>query len=401
MFTQRNISYVLVGKDLAATSATRAENLLDGEVAITNVFGQVLTSATGVDRIMIHQGGSNRVTDIIKAADVVSVKTKGYAAGTEQIDYIGYNGTSGSIVTSNSNDYFVRLQMPFGDRGQEFPQQNFIFAHYESDASATQAEIAKNLAKVMNADARKRYERDIKIELICDNAGAAVTGAPTNFTFTKDSKTVSWTGTDPTNIVAGVWLRVGGTTTASPVYEVASIDATSNTLQLVEPFVGDTATVLVANVEMITAVLADAAAFGMKLTGIARKFRLKEGVRYRKVKWITTIQGFGSTLITRSQNSYLGSGTYEQVAEEDMFGDIIFGNRYSRVDVRFQSNLYAETGGQYGCVTIVWDDKTNHTIGPNSVSRKSARLFFNDQTSGQAVEFLTTLGEFMNTTYTF
>jgi hypothetical protein len=401
MFTQRNISYVLVGKDLAATTATRAENLLDGEVAITNVFGQVLTSGTGVKKIMIHQGGSTRVTDVITAADVVNVKTKGYAAATEQVDFIGYNGTAGSIVVANSNDYFVRLQFPFGDRGQEFPQQNFIFAHYLSDATATQAEIAKNLANVMNADARKRYERDLRVELICDNAGVAVTGAPTNLTFTQDSKTVVWTGTDPTNIVAGVWLRVGGTTTASPVYEVASIDAASNTLQLVTPFVGATATVLVANVEMITAALADAAAFGMKLIGIPRKFRLKEGVRYRKAKWIPTIQGFGSTLITRSVASFLGSGVYEQVAEEDLFGDIIFGNGYSRVDVRFQPNLYAEVGGQYGCVTIVWDDKTNHTIGPNSISRKSARIFFNNQASAQAVEFLTTLGEVMNTTYTF
>jgi hypothetical protein len=399
MFTQRNISYVLVGKDLSTTAATNAANLLAGEIAIADVYGAVLTSGTGVSKFLIHQGGSSRVTDVIKAADVINVSAKSYAAPTEQIDFIGYNGTSGSITTANENDYFVRLQFPFGTRGQEFPQQSFIFAHYVSDASATQIEVAKNLANVMNADARKKYERDIKVEVICDHAGAAITGTATTWTVSKDSKTIAVDGT-VTNVVAGDFVRLGGLTTASPIYEVASV--ASSAVTLVQPYVGDSAALTEATaVEVITAAQAAAAACGLKITGVARKFRLKEGVRYRKAKWITTIQGFGSTTITRSQNSFPGSGTYEQVAEEDLFGDIIFGNKYSRVDVRYQPNLYAEEGGQYGCVTITWEDKGNQVIGAKMVTRKVARVFFDNEASTQAADFLTILGEIMNTTYAF
>jgi hypothetical protein len=105
-------------------------------------------------------------------------------------------------------------------------------------------------------------------------------------------------------------------------------------------------------------------------------------------------------LITNSVAAYAGNGVYEQVAEEDMFGDIVMGNKY-REDIRFPRNLYAEVGGQYGIVTITWEDKGNQVIGPQMSTRKVARVMFNDQTSAQAVEFLATLGEIMGTTYSF
>lgn len=401
MNTQRNISYVLIGKNVAETSATRSENLLSGEIGIANVYGAVLTSGTGLTQFMIHQGGSTRVTDVIKTDEIIGVSAKAYAAATEQVDFIGYNGTSGAITATNSNDYFIRLNFPFGSRGQEFPQQNWIMAYYQSDASATQNEVADELAFLLNADARKRFERDVKAEVICDHAGAAITGAPTSYTFVKDSVTVSYAGTDASNTVVGDYLRVGGTTTAFPVYKIAAIDTTANTVTLDKPFAGDSATVLVASMEVITAAQAAAANCGIKLTGIARKFALKQGIRYRKARWIATLQGFGTTTVTNSVRSFLGSGTYEQVAEEDQFGDSIFGNKYSRIDPRYQPNLYAEVGGTYGIVTITWESKGSPVIGAQPVTRKVARVCFNNQASTNATGFLATLGEAMNTTYTF
>lgn len=405
MFSQRNISYVLVGKNVSETSATRSESLLSGEIGISNVHGTILTSGTGVTQFMIHQGGSNRTTGVIKVADIVSINAKAYAAAAEQVDFIGYNGTSGAIVAANSNDYFIRLNMPFGSRGQEFPQQNWIMAYYKSDASATQNEIADELAFLLNADARKRYERDIRAEVICDHAGAAITGAPTSYTFVKDSKTVSYAGTDASNVAVGDYLRVGGTTTASPIYKVAAINTSTNVVTLDKPYAGDNATILVANIEVITAAQAAAANCGIKLSGIARKFDLIRNIRYRKVRWITSLSGFGTTPIdtgglVNSVVPKLGSGTYEQVAEEDLFGDIVFGNKY-RGDVKFPRNLYAEAGGTYGCVTITWEEKGSPVIGAQPVTRKVARVFFNNQASTNATGFITTLGEAMNTTYTF
>jgi hypothetical protein len=190
--------------------------MLSGEIAISNVFGTVLTSGTGVTSFMIHQGNKKRLTDVIKKSNIISVNAKGYDAATEQVDFIGYNGTSGAIVAANETDYFVRMNFVYGERGQEFPQQNFLLNHYKSDASATQIEIAKNLSLVMNAQARKRYERDFKVEIICDNAGAAITGTATTWTVSQDSKTIALDGT-VTNVVAGDFVRLGGLTVGDPL----------------------------------------------------------------------------------------------------------------------------------------------------------------------------------------
>lgn len=406
MLTQRNISFVLIGRNINATTATRVENLLSGQIAIANKFGAVLddnAGATDVDNfaeIKIHQGGTQRATDIIRRDNVVSVRTRAYAAPTEQITFVGYNGTSGSIVVTNDNPYIVRLNFISGDRSQEFPMQRILHGYYKSDTTATQAEIADGLAANINANARRRFERDIMAEVLCDNAGAAITGAPTNFTVTRDSKTVVWTGTDPTNIAIGDFLRFGGTTPATPVARVAAIDLASNTLTLADPYVGATATILVANVEVIVAATAATANFGVKLTGIARNFNLRRKVEYTKAMWETQLDGFESTPITSGQAAYLGSGTYEQVASEDLFGDIIFGNKY-RKDHLYSPNLYAEAGGQYGCVTIVYDEPVDVVVGNQAYHRKTVRVWFNNTAATNATEFLLHLGDWLGTTYTF
>ena len=67
------------------------------------------------------------------------------AAATEQKTYIGYNGTTGSIAVANSEVYTVRLlrkdwSKTWGEHGS-FK----LVGTYQSDASATQTEIADAL----------------------------------------------------------------------------------------------------------------------------------------------------------------------------------------------------------------------------------------------------------------
>lgn len=502
MFSQRNISYVLLGKDLAATTATRTENLLPGEIAISSVHGAIPSSGTGLTQFMIHQGGSSRVTDVIKTADILSVNAKAYAAPTEQIDFIGYNGSSGAVTVINDNDYFVRMNFPFGSRGQEFPAQSWRMAYYKSDSSATQSEIVQNLVTVMAADARKLYERDVKSEITSNGTLADFTGTATMLKFTKDSKTVAFvtsagvasTGTvaagdliavpsqeatsftftanilgtgagrhlvylgdtvynvadagtaaqNATAIAAAINAGTQATATVStadvtivanpnvtpfgvPVVTITADDAAysnavitinaGNTVpvryvvsngvsaaasfELTVAFQGETQYAVGGTGATInTGVVGSATDFGIKLSGLKRHFALVPGVRYRKARWMTSVENFGTTGITNSRTSFLGSGVYEQVAEEDLFGDIIFGNKY-RGDVRYPRNLYAQEFGKYGCVTITWESKGSQTIGAQMVTRKVARVFFNNQASAQAVEFLTTLGEITGGSYSF
>lgn len=399
--TQKNITQSLIGKNVNATTATRVENLGDGEIGIANKFGKILTTdADTFDTIGIYQGGSNRRTDFIKRGDITSIKTKAYAAPTEQISYIGYNGTTGDLEAINSNNYIVRLNFVTGDRSQEFPMQRILHGLYVSDASATKLEVGEGIVANLNAQARKRFEKDIKSELVLSHAGAAITGAPTSIGVTKYSKTVTWAGTDPSNIAVGDYVRINGTAVTDPVYRVTAIDTTNNFFTIAEPYAGETGTILIASVEVITAAQAAAASVGIKLSGVARTFNLRKKIEYTKAAWETVLDNFGSASVTSAQSAYLGSGTYPQVATEDLFTDITFGNKY-RKDHLYNPNLYAESTGQYACVTITVAADVESPLAPTNVAHKTFRVWFNNAAATNATNFLTVLGDFMGTTYSF
>lgn len=506
---QRNINYIMVGGDQAATTQTRGESLLSGEIAILNEFGAVLDNGAGATdvnnftNIVIAQGktgtGAMRKSDVINKNNVVTIKVKGYSEPTEQIDFIGYNGSSGAIAETNENDYFVHLKWNGGDRGFEFPQQNFILAHYKSDASASGLEVASNLVEVLAADARKKKERDFKAE-ITSNGNATEVAATDMIKLTKDSKTVSFfagEGTATTGTIAadallaipssegrtfrftagadahivyiGDWstgvIADAGTQAQNATAIVAAINAdTSNACKftaatdsndvvitympdyynvppvayndtgndmlamtistgnavpvryivetgassaasftLTVPWQGETCYVAAdstAGANMFAATLGTVTSYGIKLTGKPRNFNLTKDVKYRKSRWVTTVKNFGSTTITNSQAASLGNGAWQLVAENELFGDIQYGNAY-RKDIFHPRNLTYTECGKYGTVTIVWDDELVNTIGPRPKTRKQCTIYFNDQTATNATTFLTNIGAWMNTSYSF
>ncbi len=404
MLTQRNITQSLIGKNVNATTATRVENLEDGRIGITNLFGKILTTdADTFDTIVIHQGGSNRRSDAIKRANVKSIKTKAYAAPTNQITYIGYNGTAGDLQAINNNNYIIRLNFVTGNRSQEFPMQRILHGSYVSDATATKLEIADGITKNMNASARTRFENDVKAEVVLSDAGQA-DQVDNIYIGARGSVTVNASDVSANGLAAwavGDYFRIG-TTVTSPCYRIVGVFPTVNNvvLTLDQPLLQNLSSIAGNTIERISAANAAASSVGIKLTGLDRTFDLNAKIEYSKPSFETQLTNFGSATLTAAQAAFLGSGTYEQVATEDLFTDISMGNRY-RKDHLYSPNLYAEAGGQYACVTIETADPANVTIGPDPLSRKIIRVWFNNASATNATNFLTVLGDFMGTTYSF
>jgi hypothetical protein len=405
MLTQRNITQSLIGKNINATSATRAENLLAGEIGIANKFNKILTTdADTFDAIVIHQGGSNRRSDIIPRSAVKSIKTKAYVAPTEQITYIGYNGTSGDLEAINSNNYIIRMTFTAGDRSQEFPAQRILHGSYVSDATTTKLEVADGIVKNLNAQARKLFENDVQANVVLSNAGTAVGAAADTVVGYRGSVYVTITdvaaNASVTAIAAGDYFRVG-TAVTDPVYKVvaSTVGTGGGILTLDRPLLADIS-LLGTTTEMISAANAAASSVGIKLNGVARTFNLRKKIEYRKAIWETSLTNFGTAAVSSAQAANFGSGTYEQVATEDLFTDISMGNRY-RKDHLYSPNLYAETGGQYGCVTITYADPTIVTVGPEPLNWKTIRVWFNNTSATNASNFLTVLGDFIGASYSF
>jgi len=171
MLGQKNKTHMIVGKDLALLTETQTRaNLVAGKIGVfkngsaTAIDGT--TDLTTGDRFKVVY--MNVDGDIIESPmydyDLLTKKNaKNYVAGTEQKTYVGYNGTSGSIAVANSDIYHIHIMRKdwsatWGEHG------SFKLAGaYESDASATQTEIADVLVLNMVKNFVDETKQDVLI----------------------------------------------------------------------------------------------------------------------------------------------------------------------------------------------------------------------------------------------
>lgn len=325
-----NTLFVQVGSDIPRSAGATAGTLVstgilaDGELLVTDSGGVILDTTTvlQVDQIVLVQKatiqGVERLiqTEPIALGDIVSYTGLEYQATVQQISYIGYNAVTatGAFEVINSNNYIIDISVR-EMMGQYAPLYPSSFVSYESDATATQPEIANGLYSKLVAQIATYTKRPYYVELVSSAASIAITGAPTSYTFTFGSKVVSYVGTDPTNISAGDYLRIAAAVTGgvAPLYLVTAVDTTANTITLAVPYQTSTTTVLAANISVGVAATINAGNFGIKITGIQQPWVLDS--RPYDVNMIYV--GIANTITPTSTqvSAYRGNGNYQQIIE--------------------------------------------------------------------------------------
>ena len=405
--TQNDVMQLLIGTDVGAGtptvavngSVTKYDDIVDGEMAVVNAHHKVL-SATSVltDDIVAESGikilcrvGTKLVSsDFIKQNNILGVKGVVDAAAAQQLTYIGYNGTAGSITATNSKLYVVRLNLKEQDQtGQG--QQITLNAPYKSDASATQLEVANGLALALSNVTRRQTVQPIKVELISSDAVTATGAFANTVTTVKGSKKVSVATNSQYNtnveLAVGDFVRFGSTPTVTGsnaltdgVYKVTALDSVTM-FSIDRPFepTGATYTLAHQTAEVITAAKALAGNFGIKLTGIARTFSLKKW-RYSIVNFEVGLDGtlsFGDTQLVYTTKASLGSGTYAQIAqlEWDLQGNQ--GNPYRGDSLYDAPTPVASSSKTYDQIGITYfDDPSTGGVGGAPRRQKQLCLAF-------------------------
>jgi len=375
-FSQKDYQSLLVGKaGDVTTAATTINALADGEIGIFTPAGVKLTeaAATTSTRFILAVGRGTGVaplqTPVIDPTKVTRKGKKVTAAAAEQVDYIGYNGTSGSIEVANSTVYraSINLNQSITSNHGGLYIKDMV---YKSDASATQEEIAQGLVKSAIANFSREADQVIKFERVVDHAGTEALGAADTIVATKGSKYVTITesgGVLPYLFVVGDYIRFG-TAVTSPVYKITATTVTvadGGVLTLdTEVQANFAPTAGIGTCEYITAAQAAAGTWGLKLTGVAQPFS-KGKLKYKKVRWTTSLStdGFGATAITKSATASEGIGTYEQIAELEWFvsgnnGEIF---RMGEPNIYAQTSLVANTG--YDLIDVEFEDGRKDSLG--------------------------------------
>ena len=389
MITEKNVANMLIVRNVAATGVAGTEgtnvsavipNMVTGESVCVTPGGVVVDGSTATVAALPTEfkigtkltSGKILWSDLIKAKSIKSIYTKRYAAATLQTDYVGYNGTSGSIDAISNNIYTLRLYMlPLDLAG--FAQQRIKRGVYKSDTTATQSEIAAgvalNLIQSLSKEAEKiKYGTDnIKVERINSGALANALGTATTVV-TKGSKYIVFSEDMTALVTAGTILRFGtsGAGTA-PCYVVVNTDsgaAAARVYELDIPWQGATATQSAATLESVTE-----GNWGIKLTGVKFSFDAPK-FGYLLPRWKTTLQDFGATLVTESAISAEGTGEYEWVAQVEQQLQGSEGNWY-RAQVPYPTyRQEAVLGGTYALVTIEFEDSMSTTLGSVANSPK-------------------------------
>ncbi len=316
MLTTTHGLHFLIAKEIARTASASidpnsANYIADGEIVITDGAGTVLDTTTVAtkDEVRIAQRSGNNIiwSPAIRAKEISQYKGAAFSAAVEQITYVGFNGTAGAIDTISENDYLVRV-IRQDTQATYLNKEQLKFGSMRSDASATQEEIATGVTSSLIANFAQEPEREIKFERVINNAGAAVAQTATP---TYKSTLVVMSAANA--FVAGDHVRFG-TAVTDPTYKVAS--KSGNDLVLDIPFQGASGTGL--TVEIIVAATAATADFGIKMSGLPRKF--ERGVfKYSKVRFEVTLAEFGTTGITFDTAAVDGTGTTEEVQEREWF----------------------------------------------------------------------------------
>lgn len=393
--TQKNVTWVTVGKDIAGTAIASIAALTDmasGQVVALKSTGAVLgvgddiadsASIQLVKKLTVAGVDYFQFSPKINGMDVVAYSGTAYTAGQEQIYVVGFNGTSGSIDTT-STSYMFSIVFDYDDMfwSEQKKRQSY---QYTSNAP-TQKAIAQSIAEQINFKSEKAILNgtgaEVKVELLSDGSFSASSGGVV--TVTNGSRTITIVesagaaadagkyAADASSMAVGDVLRIGGTGATIPEYiitAVSGVGTAAATITLNMAYQGaTTAAVAAANVGVVTAI----SNWGMKFTGLPLTF-VKDFFKYMRVSFHFDMVGFGSTTLTRTQEALRGRGDYRDVAEWESFSSGSQG-ALNRTVVPLPGGLHeVDVTGSiagYDCVNITVKDRsvTNTVAGNNTMT---------------------------------
>ena len=376
--SQNNLS-VIIGKSITRTDPVQytdpsaASYLADGEVLVISETGAIMTDASTVGtapRFRVIQRSGNRIiySPVIHGANIKSFRGADGSAATEQVSYVGYDGaTAGTTIdVSGTEDFIFNLTFTFNEQNWSQQLKNFPFL-IENVGTMTEIGVAADLARQINYQMSNANTAPIagqgplvRATVLCNDAGAAITGTGT-ITAYQDSATIT-AGTNIDAIMAvGDYIRIASTATTGAIYRIVAMNTTAQTATLHMPFQG--ASVVASaegNHQFIDAASAVAGDCGVAITGQALQWQL-DFYKYMQVTFRTLLkEGWGATTSSTTQ-AVRAVGAGVQVSEMESFAEG-FRGVLNRTTIPLPAGKSdADISVNYDIISISWFDMSDTT----------------------------------------
>lgn len=390
MFKSEQSFNVLIGKNIASaatqyTNPSGAGYIADGEILVIGANGALLTAGNTISTSpsiqFVQRSGSNLIfSSIIDGTKVTKYSGADPVSPQQQVISVGYNGTTGSIDLSTASKLF---KISYKHNQLVWSEQ--VFKRVYETSGSTQAKVASDISEQINFMSLPAlngvYSTGdyVSAVMLCNHAGAAITGAATTLTVTKGSNTAVMNNTH--NLTSGDYVRIGGTATTDPVYRVQSVNG--NTITLGSPYQSSSGPIAIASVKIITAAQASTAAFGFALEGLPLTWSINPAAnnRYEIVSFdVHPGTGWGSTTITNVLEPILGSGLLPQVAEIEWFA-LGFEGLQSRYNIPLPTGRRDAVDPQYYTIYIEYDIPSVSAITGDVSAKQGLYIFVSDGAS--------------------
>lgn len=428
----KNLQEVQVGKNIGRTASVQITDptnattyIADGEIVALNSTGQILTSAMTYSTSpwiqLVQRSGNNLiVSNKIYGNKLFTYTGQGAdAQGTEQITHIGYNGTTGSLDVSGSNDFYLTITPNQDDMQWSEQKQKNVTLMAKSVVGTSQLALASGIVQ----NVMKKYMIDgipVTAVMLNNGVGAPFTGAASVAVTHGSNVIVPNAAITNVGFGAGSLIRIGvtgsGVGTTVPAYTVKEAHPTiANAWILDQPYAGPSNSgLLVANAGYVGT---PGASYGVRFTGKNLPFVL-DFFKFKRVAFTVQMQGFGTTPLFKTQNSTYGQGDGRLVAEEESFCKGFQGalNRMTvplpaiTIDANYNTTsslntTYADafvTASQlYETVQISFYGENLHTTTPSVKMPETIKLFLYPaaaQNKAATTGILTALDAWMITT---
>lgn len=343
----QNVEQVFVGKSPVALTtgvATTPQTINDGEIALFTPAGERILGANAsgqkVFRIASKLDGKVFISDNIETNNITMLTQRFGAPAVEQVDYIGFNGTTGDIDEIDDNIYSVTVYV------EEFYQaikDNKYTKRFNviTGANADKHDIAEELCRsgILNVGLLTRDPEPImKTELVSAAGGSNLGTGVGNITLEKGSRfftadNISDTTGGGEAIAVGSFLKIGSAAD-SPLYKIVFVDAANNIGQFDTIYQGENVTAPDTAFRIVTSGDFLGAAVGVKMTGYVKPFDFSRvgRLRYSQNIWNIGMADFGNTLYTQNGHQR-GINIPELVAESEYFHQSFeFGDNKYEID---------------------------------------------------------------------
>jgi hypothetical protein len=285
-----------------------------------------------------------------KSADIRNGGYSAYSARVEQVSYIGYNATSGSLDVTNNTYYSFRIVLDH-TFGMLNNSPLMLTIPYKSDSTTTQREVASGLAVAATSVLDRQPYKCIKVERVNSGDVANALGTATA-SVVNGGNTIVFSEDMTALVVAGTVLRLGGlgaTNKTFPCYVVTGHDSGAGAARIYtldQKYQGTTAAALAANlIESVTE-----GDWGIKLTGISVTDANFDPINDEPFVVSFSIQlgpAFETATVTYTTKPYIGTGTYQLVASQEARSQ--FENKTREVSAypRTSYNIDAIAGNTY------------------------------------------------------